>query len=46
MFGKVILFGLFEIKKNKKKSERVRTASPGLGSDWIRRRGPSHPSFV
>ena len=33
MFGKVIVFGLFEmIKKKVKKKRRVRTVSPGPGS--------------
>ena len=44
MFGKVIVFGLFEIIPKKKK--KVRTASPGLGSasglGRVRRREPSH----
>ena len=32
MFGKVIVFGLFEMIKKKVKKKRVRTASPGPGS--------------
>ena len=48
MFRKVIVFGLFEISKKKKK-KRVRTASlgPGLasGSGQVRRCGSSHKGF-
>ena len=32
MFGKVIVFGLFEIIQKKKKKKEVRTASSGPGS--------------
>ena len=47
MFGKVIVFGLFEMIKNKIK--RVRTASlgPGLASGLglVRRREPSQKAY-
>ena len=49
MFGKVIVFGLFEmIPKNEKKKEKKKSEDrvwgPGLAFElgWVRRRRPSH----